>query len=154
MDATTTDASTASWLALALVLVPLVGLAGATSAQGSPIGPYVGTVEQDGTDEHRYDNDPLDQPCAAVVVPYLVQLTYQPAADTLTLRVDLGERTLEAQGVQGEASVSFHRSLCTEFSIEVVGSEVEAVTAYDVVVCQNRALALGPMACDPFVTPG
>jgi hypothetical protein len=104
----------------------------ATAAQGGT-GPFSGTVRQGQTKTHRYDNNPLNNPCPLVIVNYTVTLTYAPASDVLTLSVG----SLSATGSNGFASLSFERSYCTSFDITVTGTTVQHVASYTVTVSRG-----------------
>lgn len=129
-------------LAIVLVAVP------ATVAADEPparTGPYVGTVGQDETRTHAYDNNPTDGPCAEIVVDYTVYLAHQPATDTLGLSIAEDEE-LATQSEDGRAVLTFQRGYCAAFTLEVTGLDVEEASVYEATVCR------GPLA--PLAEPG
>lgn len=133
-------------LAMVLVAVP------ATVAADAPVGhtgPFVGTVEEDRTRSHTYDNNPTDGACIDIVAAYTVYLTHQLATDTLLLSIDEDEE-LQAESESGQASVTFMRGLCAEFTIEVTGLDVEAESAYAVTVCRGNAPLEGGTGVAPL----
>lgn len=107
-------------IATLLCLVFLVPLAVANE------GPFSGTVRQNQTRTHMYDNNPGGDPCPQVIVWYTVTLTWTPTTDTLTLSA--GGQTVTATG--GTASVSFEASYCTSFQIQVTGTQVANRASY------------------------
>lgn len=111
---------------LAVLLASPVSAAGGT-------GPFTGTVRQNQTRTHQYDNNPLNNPCIQIVTTYTVSLDYLPTTDTLTLSVG----SLSATGTGGHASLSFQASWCTSFAIKVTGTSVERVASYTVTVSRG-----------------
>lgn len=107
----------------------------ATAAPAAPgsTGPFTGTVRQGQTKTHRYDNNPQNNPCPAVIVFYTVSLSYTPTSDTLTLTA--GGQT--ATGSNGSASVSFEAGYCASFDIKVTGTSVASVADYTVTVSRG-----------------
>lgn len=121
---------------LVLVIGVLPGLAGTVAAEPlvSP-GPFVGTVEEDQTATHRFDNQPPGAGCVEVLVPYVVVLDYAPGTAQLSLSV--GDDT--AAGEAGAAVLHLERSPCTSFLIEVTGEDVADEAAYTVEVAWSLA---------------
>lgn len=132
-------------LAMALVAVPATV---AADAPAGHTGPFVGTVEDDETETHVYDNNPANQPCIELAVGYTVYLTHQLPGDTLRLTVD-GEERLQDESSAGQAAVTFERGICAEFPIQVTGLDVDGQSAYEVTVCRGNTPAL----TDPGLLP-
>ena len=120
-------------------LVALAALALLAPTAAALTGPYAGAVAQGETDVHRYDNNPLKQPCVDMVTTYTVTLTYAPATGVLTLSA--GGRTVT--GSNGVATLSFQSGVCTAFSIAVTGTQVDALAAYAVTVTSGPGGSLG-----------
>lgn len=110
-------------LALSLLAVP--------AALASPFfpGPHAGTLHEGEVNRHLFIVFPFSQPCRQVETEHTLTLVYAPPTDTLTLTV-LGQT---AVGQDGVASVTFSAPPCTAYSIEVAGTDVGSVAAYDVV---------------------
>ena len=104
----------------------------ATAAQGTT-GPFSGTVRENQTRTHRYDNNPDNNLCPAVQQTYTVTLNYTPTTDVLTLNVG----DLSATGSNGQATLTFDASYCTAFPIRVTGTSVESVASYTVTVSRG-----------------
>ena len=117
---------------LAAAGIVAVLAAPAPAAQGSS-GPFSGTVRQNQTKTHAYDNNPLNQSCPAVMTSYTVSLSYTPTSDTLTLAVG----SLSTTGSNGTATLSFESSYCTSFDIAVTGTSVASVAHYTVTVTRG-----------------
>ena len=114
-----------------LVAVSLTALLASPAAADT--GPFSGTVREDQTRRHRYDNNPQNNPCPQVIAFYTVSLTYAPATDTLT--ISAGGQT--ATGSGGSASVSFEAPYCTSFTISVTGTSVATIASYTVTVSRG-----------------
>ena len=108
----------------------------APAAQGGT-GPFSGTVRQNQTKTHHYDNNPQNLPCQQVMTTYTVSLSYTPTSDTLTLSVG----SLSSTGSNGSATLSFERSYCTSFDIQVTGTSVASVAQYTVTVSRGGGAA-------------
>ena len=117
----------------ALAAAGLAVLLGSPAFAAGGTGPFAGTVRQNQTKTHRYDNNPQNNPCIQIVTTYTVTLAYVPTTDTLTLSVG----TLSATGSGGHASLSFQRSWCTSFDIKVTGTSVASSASYTVTVTRG-----------------
>lgn len=122
---------------LGLVSVLVLPATGAYAASGT--GPFTGSVAQGETDTHTYDNNPTNNPCIALAVPYTVTLAYAPTSDTLTLSVPGASAT----GSGGTASLTVTRGVCTEFAITVTGTSVASSATYAVNVVRQLGPAIG-----------
>lgn len=112
-----------------LLAVPALAMQATAEPPMSP-GPFVGTVEEDQTVEHRFDNRVPGAECVQIVAPYEIVLTHAPASDTLTLSI--GEQENETE--DGLARLTVKRSPCTSFEIRVEGTEVADEAHYAVEV--------------------
>ena len=118
---------TARIVASLLVLLALVPLAAAQT------GPFTGTVRENQTRIHHYDNNPENNLCPQVITTYTVTLTYTPTTDVLTLTA--GGQTVT--GSNGTAVLTFEGNYCTAFAIRVTGTSVESVATYTVNVSRG-----------------
>lgn len=94
-------------------------------------GPFVGLAVEDVTTTHRYATDVFGSPCIPMVALFTVTLKHG-GDDVLSLEAG-GE---SATSVDGSARVSFYRSWCTEFDVDVTGIEVASVAPYVVTVAR------------------
>lgn len=104
----------------------------ASAAQGSA-GPFSGTIRQNQTKTHQYDNNPLNMACIQVMATYTVTLNYTPTTDVLTLTAGGTSVT----GSNGTATLSLERSYCTAFDIKVSGTSVDSAAQYTVTVTRG-----------------
>lgn len=106
---------------LAAALLAALLAPAALAATGPQVGPFVGVVEQDASNRHAFSTHG-DTPCLAVYLPklYVVTLTYDNPADTLTLMA----AGATAVGSNGVATLDFVANYCTAFTIDVVGTAV------------------------------
>lgn len=122
----------------------VLALATATSAStgGGSSTPYVGSVGQGQSDNHRYDNSG-GNPCLAIYMPrtYTVTLAHVPTSDVLTLTA-AGHSDSSSNGL---ASVSFTGNYCTAFDIRVTGTAVAGATEYAVAVTSVAQIGGGPV---------
>ena len=100
------------------------------SPASASTGPFTGTVRENQTRTHSYDNNPQNLACIQVMATYTVTLTYTPTTDVLSLTAG----GVTATGSNGVAVLSFERSWCTAFQIRVTGTSVERTAAYTVTV--------------------
>lgn len=121
----------ATMLVLASLLTPV-----ALAATGT--GPFTGTLRQNQTDRHTYDNNPNNDPCIQMMTTYTVTLTYAPTTDTLTLTAN----GITAVGSGGTATVTFDANYCTSFNIQVKGTKVASSADYTVTVSRGGGSAI------------
>lgn len=117
-----------------LLLLTLHALAPLTGALGHPM---AGVLRQGQRADHTYDGSQGGLVLCPMVdtVGYTVTLTYAPKNDTLTLRVP-GRGT--ATGTNGHAQLSFISGPCARFDIEIYGTTVANLAAYEVHVTEAR----------------
>jgi hypothetical protein len=130
---------------LVALALPASGLGQGATVPGADVGVFAGTVEQGTNETHTYDNDPLAQPCAQVLVPYTAHLVYQPVTDRLSLTVEHGDESTTVEAEAGYARVTFHANLCTSLDLEVTGLDVADQVAYTLVVERASCPALAPV---------
>jgi hypothetical protein len=118
---------------LAAFLVALLSTVATAQIDPGGTGPFTGEVRQGQTNVHYYNNNPNNDPCPDVIAWYLVELTYAPASDTLTLSA--GGET--AVGYNGYAAVAFESGYCTAFAIYVHGTYVQTVARYVATVTRH-----------------
>ncbi len=127
-------------LATALLLAPgsLAGIGGLPSP-----GPFVGTVDTNDVDTHRFSTHG-DMDCLAIWIPklYTVTLSYATPLD----RVDLDVRGQHADGANGVATISFIANYCTAFDITVTGVRVAVESPYVVTVQSANTFGVDPGA--------
>ena len=117
----------------AVALLTSPAIAAKPQPQPGSTGPFSGTVKQNQTATHRYDNNPLNQACIQVMSTYTVTLTYAPTTDVLTLTAGGTSVT----GSNGTATLSLERSYCTAFDIKVTGTSVASTAQYTVTVARG-----------------
>lgn len=115
---------------IAVTLLVATALLAPAALAATGTGPFTGTVRQNQTDRHTYDNNPDNNPCIQVMTTYTVTLTYTPTTDTLTLTAN----GVTAVGSGGVATVTFEANWCTSFNILVHGTNVARVAQYEVTV--------------------
>lgn len=115
-----------------LALLLLLVLAPAATALAHPM---AGVLRQGERAGHEYDGSHGGLLLCPMVdtVAYTVTLTYAPASDTLTLRVP-GRGS--ATGSGGHAQLSFIGGPCARFDVEVLGTSVADLAAYEVRVTE------------------
>lgn len=119
-------------LATAGAVALLASPASAAQQQGSA-GPFSGSVRDNRTQTHRYNNNPENLACIQVMASYTITLNYTPVTDTLTLTAGGTSVT----GSNGVATLSLERSYCTAFDIKVTGTSVASVAQYTVTVTRG-----------------
>lgn len=117
---------------LGLALAATVAAPAAAAPGVGSTGPYVGRLTTGQTATHTYDNNPANNDCIQLAVPYDVTVRWAPGA---TLTLSTGDKSTTQS--DGSATLTSTRGWCTSFGISV--TSVSGDAAYVVTVTRGLA---------------